>query len=86
MKTVRKYVLRPSVANEIITTLYHRILFAGIQNDQIVLFIEEWIDSVNKEIKVVCRETDKPINYLSPDEYITTAIFPDIEYHIYKLV
>lgn len=86
MKTVRKYVLRPNVANEIITTLYHRILFAGIQDDQIVLFIEEWIDSGSRSIKIVCRETNDTVNYLTPDEYICTAIFPDTEYHIYKLV
>lgn len=86
MKTVRKYVLRPNAANEIITTLYHRILFAGIQDGNIVLFIEEWIDSGSRSIKIVCRETNDTVNYLTPDEYICTAIFPDTEYHIYQLV
>ena len=85
MKVVKKYVIRPNEVNEIETTRINQLLFAGNQENQIVLFIEEWIESGAKTIEVNAIPTNAVIEYLRPDEYICTAIFPDTEYHIYKL-
>ena len=86
MKTIRKQVLRPNEVNTITTRTIHRVLFAGAQDGLVVLFIEEWDNSATAQIRIDVRETDKTINYLQADEYICTAIFPDTEYHVYKLI